>query len=259
MTQALGRHQGGKSKLPVTVSLEAKEAFSVFAKDLFLDSLRHIAPLAPASDVVFFCGGIAVREVRGAHEAILSHMLQEIIKILVSFAVHERPSRTEEFLRVAVVAAVNRIIDGASLPLIDNYGGRLDPAPDLLHRVGDPGGAGLQETKPELGKTGQQAGAHGVHEAPHHGNNGRTKERMGIGKELSYLRRAPTEMNAKGEVKSRGFLIDRKELRIGQIPLPHHSHGENTRSAQFARPAHFLHRGLRVAKRKKRYPPDSAF
>ena len=42
-------------------------------------------------------------------------MLQEIIKILVSFAVHKRPSRTEEFLRVAVVAAVDCIIDGASV------------------------------------------------------------------------------------------------------------------------------------------------
>src|SRR5438874_12486695 len=188
MTQALGRYQGGKSKLPATFSLEAKEAFSVFAKDLFLDSLRHIAPLAPASDVVFFCGGIAVREVRRAHEAILSHMLQEIIKIFVSFAVHERPPRTEKFLRVAIVAPVNRIIDGASLPRREKYAGRLDPAPDLLHRVGDPGGAGLQETQSELGKTGQEPGAHGVHEAPHHGNNGRTKERMGIGKKLCYLR-----------------------------------------------------------------------
>ena len=40
---------------------------------------------------------------------------------------------------------------------------------------------------------------------------------MGIGKELSYLRLAPTEMNSEGEVKSRGLLIDRKERRIGQI------------------------------------------
>ena len=184
ITQALGRHRGGKSKLTVTFPLEAKEAFSVFAKDLFLDSLRHIAPLAPASDVVFFCGGVAVREVRGAHEAILSHMLQEIIKILVSFAVDERPSRTEELLWVAIVPAVNCIIDGPSLPLRDNDAGRLYPTPNLLHRVGDPGGAGFQEAKPELGKTGQQASAHGIHEAPHHGNNGRTKERMRIGKEL---------------------------------------------------------------------------
>ena len=82
---------------------------------------------------------------------------------------------------------------------------------------------------------------------------------MGIGKELSHLRRAPTEMNAKGKVKSRGFLIDRKELRIGQIPLPHHAHGENTRSAQIACPAHLFHRGLRVAKREQRCPPDPAF
>src|SRR5438034_3299313 len=168
-------------------SLEMKEAFGVFAKKLFLDSLRHIAPLAPASDVVFFCGGVAVREVRGAHEAVLSYMLQEIIKILVAFAVHERPPRTEKFLRVAIVAPVNRIIDGASLPRREKYAGRLDPVPDLLHRVGHPGGAGLQETQPELGKTGQQPSSHRVHEAPHHGNNGRTKERMGIGKKLSYL------------------------------------------------------------------------
>src|SRR4029077_6445170 len=124
-------------------ALEMKEAFGVLAKDLLLDSLRHIAPRAPASDVVFFCGGVAVREIGGAHEAILSHMLQEIIKILVSFAVHERPSRTEVFLRVVVVAAVNGIIDGASLPWRENYGGRLYPAPDLLHRIGDPGGTSL--------------------------------------------------------------------------------------------------------------------
>src|SRR5919109_1002248 len=38
-------------------------------------------------------------------------------------------------------------------------------------------------------------------------------------------------MNAKGEIKSRSLLIDRKEQRISQIPLPHHAHGENTRSA----------------------------
>jgi hypothetical protein len=30
------------------ISLKAKEAFGVFAEDLFLDPLRHIAPLAPA-------------------------------------------------------------------------------------------------------------------------------------------------------------------------------------------------------------------
>src|SRR5439155_16819355 len=99
-----------------SVSLETKEALGIFAKNLFLDSLRHIAPLAPASDVVLFGGRVAVREVRGAHETVLAHVLQEIIKILVSFAVHERPPRTEKFLRVAVVAPVNRIIDGASLP-----------------------------------------------------------------------------------------------------------------------------------------------
>src|SRR4030095_9496781 len=118
-------------KPPIAVSLETKEAFGVFAKDLFLDSLRHIAPLAPASDVVFFCRGVAVREVRGAHEAILSHMLQEIIKILVSFAVHERPSRTEELLRIAVVAAVNCIINGPSLPLRDKAARRVSPEPAL--------------------------------------------------------------------------------------------------------------------------------
>src|SRR5262245_32444644 len=243
----------------MAVRLEAKEALGVFAKDFFLDSLRHIVPLAPAGDVVFFCGGVAVREVRRAHEAILSHMLQEIIKILVSFAVHERPPRAKEFLRVAIVTAVNCAIDGSSLPLSEKYAGRLDPTSDLLHRVRNPGGTGLQEAKPQLGKTGQQSGAHGVHEAPHHGNNGRTKKCMGIGKELGYLRRTPTEMNAKGEVKPRGFLINRKELRIGQISLPHHSHGENARSAQLARDAHLFHRSLRVAKREKRCPPDPTF
>jgi hypothetical protein len=34
---------------------------------------------ATASDVVFFCGKLAVSVVRGAHESILSRMLQEII------------------------------------------------------------------------------------------------------------------------------------------------------------------------------------
>src|SRR5262249_50875295 len=110
------------------------------------------------------------------------HVLQEIIKILVSFAVHERPSRPEEFLRVAVITAVNRIIDGPSLPLSEKYTGWLYPAPALLPLVGDPGGTGLQEAEPELGKTGQETTPHGVHETPHHGDNGRTKERMGIGK-----------------------------------------------------------------------------
>jgi len=117
----------------------------VFAKDLLLDSFRHIAPLAPATDVVLFRGGIAVREVRRTHEPILSDMLQEIIKIFVSFAVHERPSRTEEFLRIAIIAAVNRIVDGPPLPLSEKYAGRLNPSPDLLHSVGNPCGAGLQE------------------------------------------------------------------------------------------------------------------
>src|SRR4029077_1081365 len=100
-----------------------KEAFCVFTKNLFLDSLRHIASLAPASDVVLFGGGVAVREVGGAHEGIFSHMLQQIIKILVSFAVHERPSRTEEFFRIAVVAPIDRIIDGAPLPCREKTGG----------------------------------------------------------------------------------------------------------------------------------------
>src|SRR5215475_1125773 len=221
-------------KPPTAFSARYERTVGVFAENLLLDSLRHITPLAPATDVVLFRRGIAVREVRRAHEAILSDMLQEIIKILVSFAVHERPPRTEELLRIAVVAPVNRIVDGPPLPLSEKYAGRLNPSPNLLHRVGNPCGAGLQKTQSELGKTSQQARAHGVHEAPHHGNNGRTKERMGIRKELGDLRRAPTEMNAKGEVKSSGFLIDRKELRISQIPLPHHAHGKNTRSAQIA-------------------------
>jgi hypothetical protein len=69
-----------------------------------------------------------VREIRGAHEAVFSHMLQEIIKILVSFAIHECPSRTEEFLWIAVIAAVNGVIDGASLPLSEKYAGRARPA-----------------------------------------------------------------------------------------------------------------------------------
>src|SRR5215470_5533163 len=243
----------------LALSLEAKKAFGVLAEDLLFHSLRHVASLAPASDVVFFRRGIAVRKVRGAHEGVFSHMFQEIIEILVSFAVHERPSRTEELLRITVVAAVNGIINGTSLPARKNYAGRLYPAPDLLRRVGDPGGAGLQEAKPELGKTGQQTGAHSVHEAPHDGNNRRTKKRVGIGKELSYLRRAPPEMNANGKVKSGGLFIDRKKLRIGQIPLPHHAHGENTRSAQFTHPAHLLDGSFWIAKREQRCPPDSAF
>src|SRR5262245_63291592 len=86
-------------KLPTPFSLDTKKPLGVFAKDLLLDSFRHIAPLTPATDVVLFRGGIAVKEDRRAHEAILSNMLQEIIKILVSFAVHERPPRTEELLR----------------------------------------------------------------------------------------------------------------------------------------------------------------
>ena len=113
-----------------------------------------------------------MREIRGTHEAILSHMLQKIIKILVSFAIHKRSSRAEEFLRIAIVTPVNRVIDGASLTCSEKYAGWLHPAPDLLRRVGHPGGAGLQEAKAEFGKAGEQASAHGVHEAPHHGNNG---------------------------------------------------------------------------------------
>jgi hypothetical protein len=58
-----------------------------------------------------------VRKVGGAHQAVLPHVLQQIIKILVSFAVHERPPQTEKFLRIAIVAAVNGIVDGTPLPL----------------------------------------------------------------------------------------------------------------------------------------------
>jgi hypothetical protein len=76
-----------------------------------------------------------VRKVGGTHEAILSDVLQEIIKVLVSLAVHERAPRTEEFLRIAVVAPVNGIVDGASLPLSEKYAGRLYAASHLLHRV----------------------------------------------------------------------------------------------------------------------------
>src|SRR5262249_26030741 len=176
--------------------LDTKKPLGVFAKDLLLDSFRHIAPLTPATDVVLFRGGIAVREVRRAHEAILSNMLQEIIKILVSFAVHERPPRTEELLRVAVVAPVNRIVDGPPLPLSEKYAGRLNPSPNLLHRVGNPCGAGLQKTQSELGKTSQQARAHGVHEAPHHGHNGRTHQRMRIPNFLGAFRPAPPAITA---------------------------------------------------------------
>ncbi len=43
--------------------LETEESCGIFSKDLFLDSLRHVAPLAPASDVVLFRGWVAVWEV----------------------------------------------------------------------------------------------------------------------------------------------------------------------------------------------------
>ena len=76
-------------------------------------------------------------EVGGAHEGIFSHVLQQIIKILVAFAVRERPSRTEEFLRIAVVTAIDRIIDGAALSRREKYGGRLDTAPDMLDAFKD--------------------------------------------------------------------------------------------------------------------------
>src|SRR5262245_64459702 len=66
-------------------------------------------------------------------------------------------------------------------------------------------------------------------------------------------------MDAKGQVKPRGFLVDRKELWIGQIPLPDHTHRENTRSTQVVCAAHFLHRGLGIAKREQSYPPHPAF
>ena len=80
-----------------------------------------------------------MREVGGAHEGIFSHMLQQIIEILVSLPSSRTP--VKEFFRIAVVAPIDRIIDGAPLPCREKYGGRLDPAPDLLHRVGNPGGA----------------------------------------------------------------------------------------------------------------------